>query len=133
MKPSSITQATRQDAPAIAVMARKIWSEHYTPVIGKAQVDYMLVKFQSPEAISEQINNGYEYYLVRQNGQNVGYFALVPCKAGNRAQLSKIYVSANARRTGIGQAQSLFTEKTASPVPANSCRISATASSWMIM
>jgi ribosomal protein S18 acetylase RimI-like enzyme len=111
MKPLSITQATRRDGPAISSMAREIWSEHYTPVIGKEQVDYMLEKFQSPEAISEQIDSGYEYYLVRKDGQNVGYFALLPAKAEKKAQLSKIYVHANARRTGVGQRIIAFCER----------------------
>ncbi len=111
MKPLSITQVTRQDTEAISSMAREIWSEHYTPVIGKAQVDYMLEKFQSPEAISEQIDSGYEYYLIENDGQNAGYFALVPSQAEKKAQLSKIYVRANARRTGIGQRIIAFCER----------------------
>ena len=43
----------------IEALAEEIWSEHFTPIIGKAQVDYMLGKFQSKQAICEQINNGF--------------------------------------------------------------------------
>lgn len=95
--------ATRADARTISSMAKEIWREHYVPIIGRAQVDYMLEKFQSPEAVEKQISQGYEYYLVRQDNRNAGYFALVLSETEKRAQLSKIYVLAHARRAGIGQ------------------------------
>ncbi len=31
-------------------LANEIWTEHYTPIIGKDQVKYMLDKFQSKDA-----------------------------------------------------------------------------------
>ena len=44
---------------AVSRMAREIWEEHYIPLIGRAQVDYMVAKFQSAEAIRAQIDSGY--------------------------------------------------------------------------
>lgn len=57
----------------LCVIADEIWREHYIPIIGKEQVDYMLDKFQSPEAITEQINKGYLYYFFAINEENIGY------------------------------------------------------------
>jgi diphthamide synthase (EF-2-diphthine--ammonia ligase) len=31
-------------------LAKEIWIEHYTPIIGRPQVDYMLENFQSSQA-----------------------------------------------------------------------------------
>ena len=60
---------------AVAALAREIWMQHYIPIIGAAQVEYMLAKFQSAEAIARQIaEEGYEYYLA----PGAGYLALVP-------------------------------------------------------
>ncbi|NCA83730.1 MAG: GNAT family N-acetyltransferase, partial [Opitutae bacterium] len=47
---------------AVAALAREIWTQHYVPIIGAAQVEYMLEKFQSAEAIARQLaGEGYEY------------------------------------------------------------------------
>ena len=35
-----------------ALLAEAIWREYYTPIIGEAQVAYMLEHFQSAEAIA---------------------------------------------------------------------------------
>ena len=47
---------------SVSAVADDIWHEHFTPIIGKEQVDYMLEKFLSPDALIEQINAGYEYF-----------------------------------------------------------------------
>jgi len=50
---------------AVAVLADEIWREHFTPIIGTAQVEYMLAKFQSAERIFADITeNGYVYFTV---------------------------------------------------------------------
>ena len=82
-------------------MAREIWTAHYTPIIGPAQVAYMLERFQSEEAIARQIaTGGYEYYLA----PDAGYLALVPDRDRQRVLLSKIYVREDRRGTGLGRA-----------------------------
>ena len=45
----------------IAVLADTIWHEHFTSIIGTAQVEYMLDKFQSFPALKRQLTDGYEY------------------------------------------------------------------------
>ncbi len=92
---------------AVAALARETWTEHYVPIIGPAQVAYMLDKFQSPEAIARQIAaEGYEYYLAR----DAGYLALVPDPAKKSLFLSKIYVRAERRGTGLGREMAAFAE-----------------------
>ena len=39
----------------IANLAEEIWHQHFTPIIGEAQVNYMVEKFQSYPALREQI------------------------------------------------------------------------------
>ena len=48
----------------LSKLACEIWNQHFVPIIGQAQVDYMLNKFLSPKALTEQIASGYEYFLV---------------------------------------------------------------------
>lgn len=86
---------------AVAGLAREIWTEHYVPIIGAAQVEYMLGKFQSEAAVARQISGeGYEYYLV----PDAAYLALVPDGAEKSVLLSKIYVKSTQRGTGLGRA-----------------------------
>ena len=47
----------------VARLADTIWREHYVPIIGGAQVDYMLKRFQSIQAITEQVEHGHNYLL----------------------------------------------------------------------
>lgn len=93
---------------AVADLARAIWPPHYAPIIGAPQVNYMLAKFQSPEAIARQIaSEGYEYYLA----PHAGYLALVPDPAAKTVLLSKIYVVAAKRGTGLGRQMAAFAER----------------------
>ncbi len=80
---------------AISPLADEIWHEHYDSIIGEAQVDYMLEKFLSPEAIVEQINSGYEYFLFSYEYTFAG-FASIHEKDGSMF-LSKLYVHKDLR------------------------------------
>ena len=86
----------------IAELAREIWTEHYIAIIGVAQVEYMLDKFQSEKAIADQIQNqGYCYYLIVDNSQPVGYFSIIQEK--DSLFLSKLYVHKSKRGRGIAR------------------------------
>lgn len=50
-------------------MATEIVREHFDPIIGKAQNDYMLKLFQTKEAIKKQLEDGYRYFFVRNDGR----------------------------------------------------------------
>ncbi|HLS80414.1 MAG TPA: GNAT family N-acetyltransferase [Steroidobacter sp.] len=96
-----------------ASLAREIWGEFYAPLIGRAQVDYMLGSFQSPAAIRAQINEGYEYFLVQRGEQPVGYFAVRVQAAQQALFVSKFYVHQRARGSGTGRACMEFIERLA--------------------
>ncbi len=90
---------TNEDIISIKNLALETWNEHYQSIISKKQIDYMLNKFQSTEAITEQINQGYEYYLINAT-QNVGYIAIK--KESDKLFLSKLYLKKEYRGMGIG-------------------------------
>ena len=85
---------------ALSQLAAEIWNQHYVPIIGQAQVDYMLEKFQSPEAIRGQIEEGHEYYLLWNDAEPVAYMSVVP--GPDHLMLSKLYVKADCRCGGLG-------------------------------
>jgi GNAT superfamily N-acetyltransferase len=103
--------STPVDIDSVASLAHDIWIQHYVPIIGQAQTDYMLAKFQSAPAISRQIADGHQYFVATVDGVPVGYFAIVPNQGERSALLSKIYVSQQRRGTGLGKAILAFVEK----------------------
>lgn len=88
----SIQQVTtKEEIGTVARLASEIWKEHYVSIITMEQIDYMLDKFQSERAITDQIGHqGYEYYLMQADGQDVGYMAIR--QEHSRLFLSKFYV-----------------------------------------
>ena len=104
---------TDADIRAIADLASVIWHEHFTPIIGIEQVEYMLKKFQSYEAISDAVKNGgYTYYMAEDGGSAAGNGSAAGVLAGylgahpeaDNVFLSKIYVEKSHRRMGIASA-----------------------------
>ena len=61
----------------IAALADEIWHQHFTPIIGEAQVNYMVDKFQSYPALRSQIKqDGYEYYQIHISHTFAGYIGI---------------------------------------------------------
>ncbi|MBL7185627.1 MAG: GNAT family N-acetyltransferase [Phycisphaerae bacterium] len=93
--------STETQIETVARLACEIWNQHFIPIIGKAQVDYMLEKFQSKKAISEQIESDYSYYLLKADDNYEGYMGVCP-KEGELF-LSKLYIRASQRGKGFGR------------------------------
>ncbi|MBE9560420.1 MAG: GNAT family N-acetyltransferase [Proteobacteria bacterium] len=92
----------------IEALACEIWNEHFTPIIGKAQVDYMLEKFQSKKSIAKQIENGHLYFLIRKNSRHIGYLGASP--ESSHLFLSKLYITSAERGKGYGRKAIKFLE-----------------------
>jgi len=88
---------------AVAALAGEIWREFYTPVIGAAQVEYMLDKFQSARQIYTDITQNGFVYLIAKNldREMIGYCGVVPTEG--YLLLSKCYVRIDARRQGVAR------------------------------
>ncbi len=102
--------ASEQDVVEVSRLAYEIWPEHYRPIIGQAQVDYMLEKFQSADAIAAQLREGYEYFLALDRGMSAGYLAILPNVNESKLLLSKIYVLKQLRGRGLGKDMLEFVE-----------------------
>ncbi|TRO64516.1 GNAT family N-acetyltransferase [Christiangramia sabulilitoris] len=94
-----------------ADLAKEIWSEHYTPIIGAGQVNYMLEKYQSRTAIWQQLEGGVSYYLLKTGEKHAGYFSFSIQEKS--LFLSKFYVLRSERGKGIGKTALKFIEEQA--------------------
>ena len=107
---SFIKVHSKQEITDVSTLAQEIWQEHYVPIVGQAQVDYMLEKFQSEKAIESQLSNRYEYYSVFSDAQPIGYMTLLPNYDDNSLMISKIYVKKSRRGFGLGKQMLKFIE-----------------------
>lgn len=106
-----VKATSKKHFEAIASLAAIIWREHYIPIIGVEQVEYMIKNFQSAEAMYSQSREGYQYFMVYHNKQQVGYVSFK--KQEDSLFLSKIYVSKDYRGQRIGKTAIAFVEKNA--------------------
>jgi len=116
-----VKASTLPQYQTIETLAKEIWTEHYTSIIGKAQVDYMLSKFQSIAAIESQIVDGYEYFILVVKGLSIGYLSVK--KENSLLFLSKIYLSRSSRGLGYGKAALFFVENHAKSNGLNKIRL----------
>lgn len=85
----------------VAQLAREIWTEYFTPMIGAGQVNYMLANMQSFGPMKKQLAEGYEYYQILNDATPVGYICIKPEEDG--LFLSKLYLHKSARGSGLGK------------------------------
>ena len=85
---------------SLSMLANDILKEHYDPIIGVIQNDYMLNKFQSVQALTEQLEQNYRYYFVcNMDDEKVGFIGFYPREED--LYLSKFYLNKNYRGKGI--------------------------------
>lgn len=84
---------------SLVPVAEEIWKDHYIPIIGEKQVEYMLEKYLSAEALVEQINSGYEYFLLSYDYTFAGFAGIL--EKDGKLFLSKLYVDRDFRGKGI--------------------------------
>ncbi len=100
---------TDKDIKALASCAEIVWNEHYSSILSQAQIDYMVERFQSYEAIKNSIEKDhYIYYMLRNDENVIAYCGFQVQK--KRLFLSKLYVQKPWR--GCGYASTLLTKMT---------------------
>lgn len=97
-----IKRVTEEEIPQLARLASEIWNQHFPPIIGQEQVDYMIENFQSEKAMNEQVSHGYEYYFICVDGENQGYFGIQLQQDGSLF-LSKLYLRLSQRKKGYAR------------------------------
>lgn len=96
---------------SVSRLAGELWRSHYMPIIGPAQVEYMLDRFQSPSAIAGQIAAGYQYFMLYHDSRPIGYFAWLADSAASSLHIGKLYIAQSRQRTGLGSRVIAFTER----------------------
>lgn len=90
-----------EDISTVQQLAREIWEEHYLPIIGQQQIDYMLDLFYSTEKIQKELEDGVFWEILYLENEAIGY--LVCEVEEENIQLSKLYLKSKVRGKGLGK------------------------------
>lgn len=87
------------DVTRMVKVAEIVWREANTAFCSEEQVEYMIERFQSYEAVMGQLMQGYRYFVIEENGEILAYFGVQP--QDDRLFLSKYYILKQNRGRGI--------------------------------
>ena len=98
-----VTLQDRKKVQELSDLASEIVKEHYDPLLGSEQNDYMIQMFQSVPAITKQLEHGYQYDMVcLRNGTAIGFVGYYP-KDRDEMYISKFYLHRDYRGKGISR------------------------------
>lgn len=85
----------------LSILASEIWHEYWICILSDEQIDYMVDKFQSFEAMQEQLENeNYLYFFLIDDKDILGYCGL--SQKEYYLFLSKLYLKKEYRHLGYG-------------------------------
>lgn len=91
------------DLEELSTLAHRIWREHYTPIIGAAQVKYMLGLWYSPQFLRDQMNDEKRLFLVVESGSELKAYVQSSEQDGY-SFIHKLYVASESKGQGMGTA-----------------------------
>lgn len=92
---------TEEQINKVAALATEIWHQHFITILTPEQIDYMVDKFQSAPAMTDQIKNqGYDYFMLMEKDSLIGYCAVIEEAQDKNLFLSKLYIHKNFRGKG---------------------------------
>ena len=99
----TIEHATKQHIPIIRDLTAQTWPHTYYPIVGEAQVAYMLALFYTPEALAAQMDSGHVFLIAMHTGTPVAFasFGLIEPQV---YKLHKLYILPGRQGLGIGRA-----------------------------
>ncbi|MCC3373734.1 GNAT family N-acetyltransferase [Cohnella sp. REN36] len=102
---------TVKEIAEVARLAAEIWREYYVSIITIEQIEYMIGKYQSVPAITDQIHHqGYEYYFIHHDDSStVGYMSVR--QEEEKLFLSKFYIGKEHRGHGYASQAMIFLEQ----------------------
>ncbi len=97
-----LERVEKKDIKELALLASEIWHEYWPCILTSEQIDYMVDKFQSENAIINQIENeNYTYYFLKVDEKTAGYTGVSDYK--DYLFLSKLYIKKEFRHKELGK------------------------------
>ncbi len=90
-----------KDIPVLRELADEIWKQHYPPIIGWEQTEFMLHKMYSESSLMEQMQQGQLFYLIQTDGKANGFLSVSDQGEGHWF-LNKYYLRPEIQGKGLG-------------------------------
>ena len=101
MKFDVMPVATEKQIVEIEKAANHVWHNYYKDIFSPQQIDYMLEKYHSKEALKDQMAHGYIYHMLISDGHFAGYMCYKLYH--DHAFISRLYIKAEYRRQGLAR------------------------------
>ena len=99
-----LIQIKAEQLPIVIELTKKIWPVAYGPILSKAQLDYMIDRFYTENALSQLMDKGHLFYLAQDENDNfVGFLSFEINSAPHKTKIHKIYVLPEIQGTGLGR------------------------------
>jgi diamine N-acetyltransferase len=99
-----LIQIKANQLPIVIELTKKIWPVAYGTILSKAQLDYMINRFYSENALSQLMDKGHVFYLAQNEKENfVGFLSFEINSAPDKTKIHKIYVLPETQGTGLGK------------------------------
>lgn len=99
----TIRKARQKEAAIIHHLGTEIYHSTYSSILSRDQIDFMLAKNYTPQAIHQSMMEGQDFYLLfRQKTEPLGFIALQ--KKGEQVlRIEKLYLLAQCQGSGLGK------------------------------
>lgn len=93
--------ATEKQIKEVVDAAYNVWHNYYKDIFTTEQINYMLEKYQSHDALRKQMSEGYIYYMLLADNQLAGYMCVLV--QSSYLFLARLYIKAEYRRQGLAK------------------------------
>jgi diamine N-acetyltransferase len=94
----------RTDFPAVAALAREIWIAHYTKIISREQIDYMLDGRFTDANLARYLDAPDRWmHVLRVGGATVGYLSYALTATPRELKLEQLYLLPALHGRGLGR------------------------------
>jgi ribosomal protein S18 acetylase RimI-like enzyme len=99
----TITALAQSDVEALCSLACDIWRQHYPPIIGTAQTEYMLAQRYASSVVRRELAEGRVWWdVLHERGHMVAFASSFPGAAAREMKLDKLYVRPDRQRQAYG-------------------------------
>lgn len=100
----TIAEAVTADFETIREIAHQTWPAAYGKILSQEQLDYMLDKFYTDEALHYNLSKGHNFLLINDNGVFQGFASYEHNYLGeNCTRLHKLYLLPETHGKGLGK------------------------------
>lgn len=93
--------ATEKQILEVEKAANQVWHNYYKDIYSGEQIDYMLEKYQSRDALKKQMADKYIYYMLLSDNNFAGYLCFKHFP--DHVLISRLYIKPEYRRQGLAR------------------------------